>query len=430
MKHITLSILSLALGSLIHFSAVAHTHTPSIDSTLQWVAVQTPDKHARSKLVNLGVSIESVVDDMSYGFAPESIVQKIAPSGLKLTSSLPASAFKALDFPAADAPYHNYEEQLDKLNELKQKNPRLVHLFPIGLTLRSRSMMAIRLNSDVTDEEAPEIVSTRPGIVFMGGHHAREHLSVEIPLLLAEYLVDNYGKDPQVTDLLNKRDVFIIPNVNPDGSEFDIDSGSYKMWRKNTRVNGTNARCNGVDLNRNYGYGWGTGGSSKDPCSDIYMGPKPFSEPETRAIKAFVEARPNLKVLLSFHTFSELILYPWGGKNDPISNQADLATYKKMATTMAGWNGYTPEQASDLYIASGDTTDWSYGTLGIFSFTFELSPTNSGFGGAGFYPGVEAIQTTFQANIKPALYLIDLADDPHRAVKAPATTLFYSSQRL
>src|SRR3990172_6427507 len=92
-----------------------------------------------------------------------------------------------------------------------------------------------------------------------------------------------------------------------------------------------------------------------------------------------------------------------------------------MAQTMAQMTGYTPEQSSDLYIASGDTTDWSWGEKGIFSFTFELTPKFS-WGGGGFYPGAGAIATTFQANIRPALYLIDLADDPYRAASSTAIT--------
>ena len=85
-----------------------------------------------------------------------------------------------------------------------------------------------------------------------------------------------------------------------------------------------------------------------------------------------------------------------------------------MAKTMAQWNGYTPEQSSQLYIASGDTTDWAWGAHKIFAFTFELTPKSMWNG--GFYPGAGAIASTFAANLKPALYLLDLADDPYRAV--------------
>ena len=157
-------------------------------------------------------------------------------------------------------------------------------------------------------------------------------------------------------------------------------------------------------------------------------GAQAFSEPETIAIKNLVEHHTNLNILLSFHTYSELILYPWEHKYDSISDVRDLSTYEKIAQTMAQWNGYTPEQSSDLYIVSGDTTDWSYGSLGIFSFTFELSPAS--WGGGGFYPGPGIINSTFQDNIRPMLYLIDLADNPYRAKENPQTTLFFGSRFL
>jgi carboxypeptidase T len=93
-----------------------------------------------------------------------------------------------------------------------------------------------------------------------------------------------------------------------------------------------------------------------------------------------------------------------------------------MARTMASWNKYTPQQASDLYIASGDTTDWAYGELGIFAFTFELSPKSMWDG--GFYPGQGVIDRVFNDNLRPLLYMLDVADDPYRVVgNAPSTWL-------
>ena len=144
------------------------------------------------------------------------------------------------------------------------------------------------------------------------------------------------------------------------------------------------------------------------------MGPSPFSEPESMAIRDFVTSQPNTTILLSFHTFSELVLYPWGHTHDAIGNATDLATFKKMAETMAAWNKYTPEQSSDLYIASGDTTDWAYGDRGIFAFTFELSPANQFEG--GFYPGAGVIDKVFTDNLKPCLYLLDVAADPRAVI--------------
>lgn len=407
---------ALALLLLSTPLAFAHNLDPSPD--LQWGAVKAKDKFVRSQLVNEGFSIENIKDDMAYGFGTPEIMEKLKKAGFEVTSQLAASEIHALDFPSNDAIYHNYEEVNQELDALVAANPGVVHKFTIGKSLEGREIFGVRISPHAKDGLTP---SGLPGIVFMGGHHAREHLSVEIPLLLAKFLTEDRSETTQ--RLVDTRDIFIIPTVNPDGKTYDIASGSYRMWRKNRNL-GTNNACPGVDLNRNYGYKWGTGGSSTNPCSDVYMGKAAFSEPETQAVKNFVETHPNLKVLLTLHTFSELILYPWGYTYDGISNQADQATFDKMARTMAGWNHYTPEQSSDLYITSGDTVDWAYGTLGIFAFTFELSPANS-WGGGGFYPGPNEIQSTFQENLRPALYLIDLADDPHRAASAPQTTLFY-----
>jgi carboxypeptidase T len=233
-----------------------------------------------------------------------------------------------------------------------------------------------------------------------------------MPLMLAEHLLKN-RTTAQIGNLLENRDIWIIPMVNPDGAEYDIATGSYRMWRKNRRNNGGGTF--GVDLNRNYGYGWGTGGSSNNPSSDTYMGTAPFSEPETQAIRDFVTShRDNVSTVISYHTFSELILYPWGGKYDAIENTNDRRVHEIMAQQMAQWNGYTPQQSSDLYIASGDTCDWAYGELGKVTFTFELSPKSQWNG--GFYPGAGVIDRVFQANLRPMLYMIDLADDPYRVL--------------
>jgi len=413
-------IKTLALLTSILLPAFALAHGLP-EPGQEWAGIRAKDKFERTKLVNLGFSIENVKDDMSYGFARKEVIKDIEKAGFDVTAHFPASDIRAFDFPGDDSVYHNYAEMNAELDALVEKYPNLAHKFTIGKSLQGRDIVGIRIGAHATDGLSQ---SSLPGIVIMGGHHAREHLSMEMPLLLAKHLLEN--RDGTVLRLLDTRDIFLIPQVNPDGAEFDISTGSYQMWRKNRSTNNGNS-CAGVDLNRNYGFKWGQGGSSSNPCNETYMGPVPFSEPETRAVKAFVEGHPNLKVLLTLHTYSELILYPWGVSYDGIENVADKATFQKMAQSMAVWNGYTPEQSSELYITSGDTCDWAYGTLGMFAFTFELSPSDGGFGG-GFYPGPAEIQRTLQANLRPALYLMDLADDPHRASMAPETTLFYGQK--
>ena len=376
-----------------------------------WATFETKNKEERQALVNAGVSVEEVKPGVSAGFAGPKALKRAEAAGVKALSKVSLRArVGSHDIPEKDSIFHNYKELEADLRSLASRAPGLVSLFSIGKSHKGLDIWAVRLTKGNTGTEP----NGRPGIVFLGTHHAREHLSTEVPLKLAQYLADN-KEQPEIARLLDTRDIYFIPMVNPDGVEYDIEGGRYHMHRKNMAKNTDGST--GVDLNRNYAWGWGGAGASDNPRDDTYHGPSAFSEPESRAVKAFVEARPNLKVLLSYHTFSELILYPWGGSNDPIADPKPRAAFMTMANEMAKMNGYTPQQSSDLYIATGDTCDWAWGAKGIYAFTFELTPKSMWDG--GFYPGAGVVSRVFQANIRPALYLIDLSDDPLRAAKGP-----------
>ena len=380
-----------------------------------WVTLEAGGAKARSAAANAGVSIEELLPGRVGGFATPAALARAKAAGLKVLSSAPVSErLRALGFPEQDKAYHTYAQTVAALRALAGKAPDLASLFSIGKTVQGRDIWALRLCPDAKGAA----VSRLPGALFIGEHHAREHLSNEVPLALAARLVEGRN-DPEVARLLASRDVVIIPTLNGDGAEYDVEGDRYHMHRKNMRDNGDGSF--GVDLNRNYGWGWGGPGASADSADDTYRGPSAFSEPETRAVKDFIEAHPNLKVLLSYHTFSELVLYPWGGQEGPIQDQGALKAYKVMAEEMGRMTGYTPEQSSELYVASGDLTDWSWGERGIYSFTFEMTPKSMWDG--GFYPGTAAIATSVQLNWRPMLYLIDLADDPRRAA-GPALTAF------
>ncbi len=399
--------LSLILLTLLTFSSIKNAN--SYDTQYYWMKVAADDKFERSVIASTGAAIEIVKDDYVIAYGNDIELGKIKKLGWLLAASNLAEEMSAKDFPTKDAAYHNYTELTEELNLLARNNPDIVHMSSIAKTTEGKDIWALRITTDLST------AGTKPAAIFMGGHHAREHLSVEMPLMLAQYLVQQYRAGNQkIVSLINSRDIHIIPVVNPDGMEYDIKDASYKMWRKN-RARNSNGTF-GVDLNRNYGFQWGTGGSSSDPNSDTYKGTAPFSEIESTAIKNYVETHSNITILLTIHSFSKLILYPWGHKYNPIETGADLQVHSVMAKKMAEWNGYTPEQSSELYIASGDTTDWSYGVHKIISFTFELDPANNGFGGGGFYPGPGVIQPVFQKNIEPFLYLIDYADNPYRVL--------------
>jgi len=381
-----------------------------------WVVVAAGDAKTRSAAADAGVSIEELMPGRAGGFATPAAVARAKAAGLKVISAAPVGPrLRALGFPEQDKAYHTYAQTVAALRALAEKAPDIASLFSIGKTVQGRDIWALRLCPDAKGAA----VSALPGALFIGEHHAREHLSNEVPLGLAGRLIDGRG-DAEVARLLATRDVIIVPTLNGDGAEYDVEGDKYHMHRKNMRDNGDGSF--GVDLNRNYAWGWGGPGASGDASDDTYRGPSAFSEPETRAVKDLIESHPNLKVLLSYHTFSELVLYPWGGQEAPIEDQTALKAYQVMAGEMGRMTGYTPEQSSQLYVASGDLTDWSWGAHGIFSFTFEMTPKSMWDG--GFYPGTAAVATSIQLNWRPMLYLIDLADDPRRAAASPSVAAF------
>lgn len=364
----------------------------------------------RSQIAQL-IHIDSIVDDRVF-----SVVNKYELNTLIKKTAIPIISVETLndeskkhyqpflqiiDFPDADARFHTYKEMVDMLNSLHASYPTLTQLFSIGKSVQKQDIWALRISDDSVSNQS------KKAIVYMGTHHAREHVSSELPLMFTEKFLNDTLSNPQLQNLLKQIEIFVIPMVNPDGAMYDILGKKYHYWRKNRKLNSNGSY--GVDLNRNYSYGWGTGGSSTNPNSDIYMGTAPFSEPETQSIRDFFNLHQNVTIAVTFHTFSELILYPWGGKYTSIGG-IDGQVFNKMATTMAAMNKYKPMQSSQLYIASGDTCDYLYGTYGIFCFTFELSPSSMANG--GFYPGASILDKVLQDNTGPILYLANLATNP------------------
>ncbi len=296
--------------------------------------------------------------------------------------------------------YHSYKELEADLEALQRSFPQLAKLFTTGTTLENRKIYALKISDNVSqDEDEPEVL-------FLGCHHAREWISVEVPFFLAKYLLENYAANVDVRRLVNQSEVWIVPLVNPDGLEYTIHY--YRYWRKNRRLNADGSY--GVDINRNYGYAWGydNSGSSPTPTSDIYRGSAPFSEPETQAIRDFVRQK-NFKAMITYHSYSQLILYPWGYTKTPSDKDKILSEIAAdMSRLMQQVNGrvyeYGPAGAS-LYLTNGDTTDWTFGTSGIPSYTIELPPVDQLHG--GFFNAEQEIGSIFRENLPAALYLID-----------------------
>ncbi|MBC7195003.1 MAG: hypothetical protein H5U37_05040, partial [Caldisericia bacterium] len=273
--------------------------------------------------------------------------------------------------------YHTYNSVKEKLFELNEKFKDITELKIIGKTYENRDIYALFITKKSEEKY-------KPTILVVGCHHAREWMSVEIPMKIIEFLLLNYEIDEKVKNWVDNYKIIIIPILNPDGFEYSIYYD--RMWRKNRVLNFDSSR--GVDNNRNYGYKWGlSDGSSSIPSSETYRGPSPFSELENKAIRDLVYENPP-SIALSYHSFSELILYPWGYTSEP---PPDKVLLEKIAVEMAKTTGspndndypgpydYYPMQSSFLYPTSGDLTDFLYGEMGSLAYTIELNSVSEFF---------------------------------------------------
>lgn len=288
----------------------------------------------------------------------------------KLSASVVAGADPFDDFFLAYHPYDGANSIVWYMNELVTRYPTLASMVNVGTTLEGRTIWGLRITSNV--------VSTKPAVVYFGCEHAREWIASTVPTFLATHLVKNYGLDSAVTDLVDNVEFFLIPVFNVDGYIYSW--GPDRFWRKNRRNNGNGTF--GVDINRNWGEGWGGPGSSTDGSSQTYRGPSAFSEPETRALRDFIIARPNIRASLDVHSYSQLILWPYGYTDVlPPDQFAYDEVGMEMRSLIFGVHGVFYNAGptfTTIYPASGVSVDWTYAQRDIFSFSYELRDT-------GFY---------------------------------------------
>jgi hypothetical protein len=326
------------------------------------------------------------------------------------------TAAAAADFPSGFTGYHTYAEMVADVDALVAAHPTLVRKQSIGTSHQGRTIWAVKVSDNVAVDES------EPEVLFDGLMHADEHMSLEMTLRILHWLADGYGHDTRITNIVNSREVWVIPAINVDGGEYDISGGRFHFWRKNRQPNaGTTAI--GTDLNRNFGYRWGGGGrTSANPAAITYRGPSAFSAPESRRVRDFlasrvVGGRQQITAGISFHEYGRLVMWPYGYTlaNIPVDMTVDdhnalVAIGRHIAAT----NGYRAEQASDLYISSGTSRDYEYGTYRIFAYTIELSVKD--------YPDDALIASETGRNKEAVLYLLERAGCP-LAVLGTATRI-------
>lgn len=262
------------------------------------------------------------------------------------------------------------------LDDLNAANPAICSAkTSIGTSIEGRPIWMVKISDNVgVDENEPEVL-------YDSLHHAREPLSMGATVVFMDWLVTNYGVNDLATFLVDEREMYFVPCVNPDGYEFNRiqNPGGGGLWRKNRRDNGDGTF--GVDLNRNYATGWSApnGGNSTNTGSEIYRGSSPFSEPEVAAVEAFSQARQFVSVF-STHTYTDVLLRPWGYQTGDPANVSD---YQALGEYLTSENGIEHGSITGLlYIAAGGSIDHHQAVHGSFGWSAELGRADEG----GFWP--------------------------------------------
>lgn len=376
---------------------------------------KSPAAEAKLRTLNLDRLME--FDGRVYLVVSPADLNRLDSAGLSFRVEtdrfIPASKARVETEGGINGAFHSYAEVEQELTSLENDHPGLAKLYDLGLSLEMRHIYALKVSANAQAEE------NEARVLFLGCHHAREWISVEVPLLFARYALEHYASDSEIKRLLDRSEVWIVPLVNPDGLEYSIHE--YRYWRKNRRDNADGSF--GVDLNRNYDYAWGVDneGSSPDPESEIYRGAAPFSEPEGQAVRSLIASR-GFQALITYHSYSQDILYPWGYKAEPTPDDAKLRELAAgMAERIQAVNGRAyayGEASSTLYLTNGEITDWAYGLFGIMAFTIELPPQE--YVDGAFFNAEAQIDPIFRENLPAMEYLIDRAvGDFHPSAAAP-----------
>ncbi|MCS0634528.1 M14 family metallopeptidase [Streptomyces sp. LP05-1] len=421
------AVLALALAAPLATAAPGgppSAPTASTEEVVRQYEIHGPATPAeRTALTATGVAIDEVHEHSVVVSADAEQAARLRARGHQL-KALPAppdrrikgEAVQPMDFPSADSRYHNYAEMNAEIDQRIRQYPNLMSKRVIGKSYQGRDIIAVKVSDNVaTDENEPEIL-------FTHHQHAREHLTVEMALYLLREFGAGYGSDARITNMVNNREIWIVPDLNPDGGEYDIAGGSYRSWRKNRQPNSGSSNV-GTDLNRNWAFKWGCcGGSSGSTGSETYRGRAAESAPEVKVVADFTRSRvvggkQQIKAAIDFHTYSELVLWPYGYTYDdtaPGLTADDRDAFATVGRKMAASNGYTPQQSSDLYVTDGSIDDWLWGNQKVFAYTFEMYPT--GAGGGGFYPPDEVIERETARNRDAVLQLLENADCMYRSI--------------
>lgn len=306
------------------------------------------------------------------------------------------------------------------LRNLAWTYPNLCVMDSLGLSYENRQVYGIKISDNPSISEPSE-----PGVFICALHHSREWATIEVVLFFADSILRAYNSNPAMQNLINNREIWVFPMINPDGYVWDYPV--QRSWRKNRQPF---QGVIGTDLNRNYlgscdgnRFGlWGalTSGaqSSHSPSAETFMGGYGASSPEISNLINFFRTH-NINTAHSFHSYSELVLWPWGYQNSPTP---DNALYVRVGTAMAnmitkvsGSGTYTPGQIPSLYPVSSGCDDWIYGWNRWVNGVPCLAYTNEV--GTSFYQPISQLDQICRQNFKSIYYLANFSDSVRILVK-------------
>ena len=327
--------------------------------------------------------------------------------------------------------YETVEETFSAAQGFVSAKPNLASLVDAGDSWQKAQgsggydMRVLKLTNAAV---APPSGQSKPKLFINSAIHAREYTTAPLVLAFARWLVDGHGVNADATWILDHHEVHLMLHANPDGRK-RAEGGL--SWRKNTNnAYCANTNTRGADLNRNFGFSWnstGGSGSSGNTCDLTYRGPSGGSEPETQAVQNYIrslwpdrrgpgvnDAAPSdtSGIHLDIHSYSRLVLWPWGNTSSLAPNGTALQT---LGRKFAFFNGYTPQQSVGLYATDGTSDGPSYGELGVAAFTFEL--------GTAFFESCANYENTIKPGNLPALiYAAKVLRTPYLTPAGPDLT--------
>ncbi len=367
-------------------------------------------------LKQTGKKYEILVDDLEAEYAARPKLGPAEQQALLEQQRKQYHAPSGFHFGSMDG-FYKFNEMVADLDDMRAQYPNLITVKQsLGQSIQGRDLWMVKI-SDNPDVDEPETE-----VLYTGVHHAREPESMALLMYFMWYMLENYGTDATVTNLVNTRELYFVPIVNPDGYVYNetTNPNGGGMWRKNMHDNGGSPDCDGIDLNRNYAYAWGfdDNGSSPFTCSETYRGTGAFSEPETQIMRTFADAH-QFVTAFNYHTYGNYEIYPWGFHCTSQDDTPDQATFVSFAQQFASYNGYSIGHACQTvgYPVNGEANDWFYGEQvekpKVFSFTPEV--------GDWFWPGQSQIIPLAQENVGPNLVLAQAGQTCPEITITPST---------